>query len=191
MLARINENQLVDLIQGNLNNAKIIGKASSEEKTIQSLSIYFQLITLVEENAATQYRRKLEDQGEITSMRGSWAEAVNIWIKAGISEDKMLDAISKTHIIPVLTAHPTEAKRITVIDIHRELYLLLVQKENTSLSKIEHNAIRENIINLLERWWRTGEIYLEKPNVRDERANVIHYLEKVFPIVLKNSDKQL
>jgi len=103
----------------------------------------------------------------------------------------MLKAISETQVIPVLTAHPTEAKRITVIEIHRELYLLLVQKENTSLSKIEQNVIKENIINLLERWWRTGEIYLEKPDIKDERTNAMHYLSKVFPTVLKNADNQL
>jgi phosphoenolpyruvate carboxylase len=91
----------------------------------------------------------------------------------------------------LLTAHPTEAKRITVIEIHRELYLLLVQKENTAFSKIEQTVIKENIINLLERWWRTGEIYLEKPDVKDERSNVLHYLSKVFPTVLKNTDNHL
>ena len=191
MLSRINENDVVNLINNDLQNINIAEDILPDEKTIQSLSIYFQLITLVEENAATQYRRKLEDQDKITSMRGSWAEALNIWKNANVSEDEMITAISETHLIPVLTAHPTEAKRITVIEIHRELYLLLVQKENTSLSKIEQAVNRENIIDLLERWWRTGEIYLEKPDIKDERTNAIHYLSKVFPVVLKNADNQL
>jgi len=191
MLARINENEVVDLINSTLQGVTIEENKLSSEKTIQSLSIYFQLMTLVEENAATQYRRRLEDQGKITSIRGSWAETFNLWKNANIGEDEMLKAISETQIIPVITAHPTEAKRITVIEIHREFYLLIVQKENTSLSKREQNLIREQIIHLLERWWRTGEIYLEKPDIKDERANVLHYLSKVFPIVLKNSDQEL
>ncbi|TRX16642.1 phosphoenolpyruvate carboxylase [Flavobacterium franklandianum] len=191
MLSRINENEVVSLINTDLQVISAEEDKLPNEKTIQSLSIYFQLITLVEENAATQYRRRLEDQDQITSMRGSWAEALNLWKNANVSEDEMLTAIAETHLIPVLTAHPTEAKRITVIEIHRELYLLLVQKENTSLSKIEQAVNRENIINLLERWWRTGEIYLEKPDIKDERTNAIHYLSKVFPVVLKNADNQL
>lgn len=191
MLSRINENGVIGLINNTIQDAIMDESELPNGKTIQALSIYFQLITLVEENAATQYRRKLEDLDKIITIRGSWAETFNIWKKANLTEDEMLEAISKTHIIPVLTAHPTEAKRITVIEIHRELYLLLVQKENTSLSKMDQNVIRENIINLLERWWRTGEIYMEKPDVRDERANVMHYLEKVFPLVLKNADNQL
>jgi phosphoenolpyruvate carboxylase len=191
MLTRINEHPVAMLINSSLEGLESALQEVSSEKTIQSLSIYFQLMTLVEENAATQYRRRLEDLEQGHTIRGSWAEAFHQWKNAQVSEDDMLQAIAETRITPVLTAHPTEAKRVSVIEIHRELYLLLVQKENTSLSKIEQKAIRENIIHLLERWWRTGEIYLEKPDIRDERANVLHYLTKVFPTVLKNTDQQL
>ena len=192
MLSRINEQQIISLINSNpLNFSVLDNDHISTEKIIQSLSIYFQLMTLVEENAATQYRRKMENQENITSIRGSWAEAFKHWKDQGITEDEMLKAISETHIIPVLTAHPTEAKRVTVIEIHRELYLLLVQRENTSLSKLELNEVKEKIIYLLERWWRTGEIYLAKPEIKDERANTIYYLSKVFPTVLEKSDQQL
>ncbi|HEX5150161.1 MAG TPA: phosphoenolpyruvate carboxylase [Parafilimonas sp.] len=191
MLSRINEQEIISLINNTSQEVSFEENDVSSEKIIQSLSIYFQLMTLVEENAATQYRRKMENQEDIASIRGTWAEAFKIWKDDAVSEDDMLKAISGTTVIPVLTAHPTEAKRVTVIEIHRELYLLLVQRENTSLSKLEQNFIKEKIIHLLERWWRTGEIYLEKPDIRDERANVIHYLGKVFPAVLWRSDQQL
>lgn len=191
MLTRINENEVVDLINNTSNGLEVKDNELNSDKTTQALSIYFQLITLVEENAATQYRRKLEHQDKMTAIRGSWAETFSIWKKDKVSEDDMLKAIAETTVLPVLTAHPTEAKRVTVIEIHRELYLLLVKKENTSLSKIEQNTIREKIINLIERWWRTGEIYLEKPDIRDERANALYYLSKVFPEVLHKSDQEI
>lgn len=192
MLSRINEHEVISLIKSNPQDLSALGAdIVSSDKVIQSLSIYFQLMTLVEENGATQYRRRMENQEDIFSIRGSWAEAFKSWKEEGVTEEEMLEAISQTHVIPVLTAHPTEAKRVTVIEIHRELYLLLVQRENVSLSTLEQYAIREKIINLLERWWRTGEIYLEKPDVRDERANTLYYLSKVFPTVLEKSDQQL
>ncbi|WP_047451222.1 phosphoenolpyruvate carboxylase [Alistipes sp. ZOR0009] len=192
MLSRINEHEVISLIKSNPQDLSALGTdIVSSDKVIQSLSIYFQLMTLVEENGATQYRRRMENQEDIFSIRGSWAEAFKSWKEEGVSEEEMLEAISQTHVIPVLTAHPTEAKRVTVIEIHRELYLLLVQRENVSLSTLEQYAIREKIINLLERWWRTGEIYLEKPDVRDERANTLYYLSKVFPTVMEKSDQQL
>jgi phosphoenolpyruvate carboxylase len=67
----------------------------------------------------------------------------------------------------------------------------LAQRENVTLSILEQNAIESKIINLLERWWRTGEIFLEKPTIRDERSNTIYYLRNVFPAVLEKSDQQL
>ncbi len=191
MLLRIHEPEMAELIRSNKKNQMADGYDAATEKIIQSLSIYFQLMTLVEENAATQYRRKMENQEHISSVRGSWAEAFKIWKDEGVTENEMLNAIARTNVVPVLTAHPTEAKRVTVIEIHRELYLLLVQRENSTLSHIEQRALREKIINLLERWWRTGEIYLEKPDIKDERANTLHYLSKVFPFVLDKSDQQL
>jgi len=191
MLIGINEPEIISLINNTSQKFALGENDISSEKIFQSFSIYFQLMTMVEENAATQYRRKMANEEDLTSIRGSWAEAFKIWKGAAVSEDDMLKTISKTTVIPVLTAHPTEAKRVTVIEIHRELYLLLVQRENTSLSKLEQNEVKEKIINLLERWWRTGEIYLQKPDIKDERSNVIHYLGKVFPTVLKKSDQQL
>lgn len=188
MLSRINENEIIELILENTHFEKV---NLTNDRIIQSLSIYFQLMTLVEENASTQHRRKIDNKLETHAIRGSWAEALKQWKEKGISEAEMLKSISNTHVIPVLTAHPTEAKRVTVIEIHRELYLLLVKRENTSFSKLEQNTIREKIIHLLERWWRTGEIYLEKPRIQDERANVVYYLKNIFPLVLEKSDELL
>lgn len=194
MFNRINEHDIIPLISSNPSDYTAIDSNNDTffiDKAIQSLSIYFQLMTLVEENAATHYRRKMENQQSIASIRGSWAEVFEIWSNQSLPEDDMLRAISQVSVTPVLTAHPTEAKRVTVIEIHRELYLLLVQRENASLSKLEQNENKEKIINLLERWWRTGEIYLEKPDVKHERANILYYLSKIFPTVLEKSDQQL
>lgn len=193
MLIRINEKETVKLLQLDeiSNRKRIIQHNISDEKIIQTLSVYFQLINLVEENAATQYRRQLENNEGIFANRGSWGETFKIWIKQGLNEDQMIKILSSLNVIPVLTAHPTEAKRVTIIELHRELYLLLVQLENSIFSKTEKKAIREKIINLLERWWRTGEIYLEKPDLTSERNNIMYYLSKVFPLVLEKSDQNL
>jgi phosphoenolpyruvate carboxylase len=191
MLQGIGEQEVATLIDSTYEGVGWKSSKVSEEKIIQSMSIYFQLMTMVEENAATQYRRKLEDLGAELPIRGGWTEAIHQWKENGISEDEILSAIEKTQVIPVFTAHPTEAKRVTVIEIHRELYLLLVRRENAALSKLEQAENNRQIIYLLERWWRTGEIHLEKPNVADERANVLHYLANVFPKVLANMDLHL
>ena len=189
MLQKTGEQKIINILTSNPDDIET--EVLSDNKLIQALSIYFQLLTLVEENAATQHRRKLENQNDISSVRGTWGEALKEWKDMQLTDHEIIESISKVMVMPVLTAHPTEAKRVTVIEIHRELYLLLVQRENTSLSHLEQKNIRNKIVNLLERWWRTGEIYLEKPDVKDERSNTVYYLCRIFPTVLEKCDDQL
>ncbi|MCB0616131.1 MAG: phosphoenolpyruvate carboxylase, partial [Phaeodactylibacter sp.] len=170
----------------------ITGLADDQEtKLIQALSISFQLLNMVEENVAVQYKRQVENELGIAAIRGSWGETFGQWKKQGLTEEEMAAVFPKLRIQPVLTAHPTEAKRVTVLELHRELYLLLVKNENTTWSDTERDQIRESIKALLERLWRTGEVYLDKPDLYDERNHVLHYFTHVFPQALRESDRRL
>jgi phosphoenolpyruvate carboxylase len=162
---------------------------AQQEKYIQALSMMFQFMHLVEENAAVQLRRRLED--EHGAVRGSWSETLAHWQQQGLSADQMVAILRQVEVGPVLTAHPTEAKRLSVLDLHRELYLLLVKQENSSWSRTERAGIDADFSTLLERWWRAGEVYLEKPTVAAERNNTLHYFTKVFPEALRLSDQRL
>ncbi len=164
---------------------------TEEHRLLQAISISFQLLNMVEENASVQFRRSMENELGHGSIRGSWGETFQGWKESGFSEEEMARCLSGMELRPVLTAHPTEAKRITVLSIHRELYLLLVKRENSMWSKSERANIRQEFKTLLERWWRTGEVYLEKPKLEDERKNVMHYFTKVFPETLRLSDIKL
>ena len=97
----------------------------------------------------------------------------------------------KLEIEPVLTAHPTEAKRTVVLKYYRELYLLLVMLENPIYTAIERQRIRSEIKETLTRLWFIDDIYLEKPKVETELDNVLHYLTNVFPDVFDLHDRQL
>ncbi|MEL7421971.1 MAG: phosphoenolpyruvate carboxylase [Bacteroidota bacterium] len=163
----------------------------SDEKLAQAIGISFELLNLVEQNTATQYRRKTETLFGLETTRGSWGETLAIWKALGISEEEMAALLPTIKVMPVLTAHPTEAKRITVLDIHRELYVLLAKKENPLWSTAEQSVIRKEIVSLLERWWRTGEIYLQKPSLSAERSNLLHYFINAFPEALRLTDERL
>ncbi len=161
------------------------------EKLTQAVGICFEMLNLVEENANTHYRRKAESQIGLEAIRGSWGETIAEWKQEGKDEQVIAEKISQLRVMPVLTAHPTEAKRLTVLDLHRELYLLLVRKENPKLSTFEYAELKEDMISLLERWWRTGEIYLKKPCLEDERNNLLHYFAHVFPEAVRLTDQRL
>ncbi len=165
--------------------------SEQESKLIQALSISFQLLNMVEENVAVQYKRQLENQRGPEAIRGAWGETFAKWKEKEFTEEQMAAVFPQIHVRPVLTAHPTEAKRVTVLELHRELYLLLVKNENTTWSHTERDQIREALKSLLERLWRTGEVYLEKPSLLDERKHVLHYYTHVFPLALRESDWRL
>lgn len=192
VMEEIGESELATLLQSELSNKGMNeARGELEEKHIQVLSIYLQLMNLVEENASVQYRRSVTDEEGAGKIRGSWVETFKRLESRGLSPEEISGLLSKVCVSPVLTAHPTEAKRISVLEMHRALYLKLVQMENSTYSNMEQSIIRDEIKALIERWWRTGEVYLEKPTVRSERNNVLHYFTKVFPRQLVKSDRQL
>ena len=181
----------LSLLEDSISEHKEIESEIPDEKLIQALSILFQVMNLVEENSGVQSRRKLENMLGPSSIRGSWGETFEHWLNKGVSEDQIAGLLPTICISPVLTAHPTEAKRISILELHRELYLLLVKKENKIWTHMENLAIDNSMKVLLERWWRSGEVYLEKPSLASERNNVMHFFSKIFPEAVKLSDQRL
>jgi len=154
---------------------------TSAEDCLQAFSIAFQLLNLAEENAILQARRATARHDAKASESGSWEQALTQAIERGVSPAQLTQLLSQLRIEPVLTAHPTEAKRQTVLEHHRTLYRLLVARENSMWTPAERADLDRATDACLERLWRTGEIYLEKPGLADERRLVMHFLGAVFP----------
>jgi phosphoenolpyruvate carboxylase len=158
------------------------------DRGAQVISIAFQLLNLVEENAAQQAVRAREMALGEAHQSGLWRHYLNRLKAAGVPAADILKRIAGQPVEPVLTGHPTEAKRWTVLDQHRELYVLLVQLENRMYTDAERLRIREKIKAVLEHLWRTGEILMTKPDVRTERLNALYYFRERFPVILEQLD---
>ncbi len=174
-----------------INQSKTFAVDDFTEKHVQLYSLIFHLINMIEINGEVQRRRKIEDEGNVDSIAGLWADNLSRLKKQGLTELQIAQLLPDTRIEPVLTAHPTEAKRATILELHRELYLLIVQRENRMYTHIEQEEIRHEIKLALYRIWKTGEIFTEKPDVSSELRNVLHYLTNVFPEVLPIVDRRL
>jgi phosphoenolpyruvate carboxylase len=157
----------------------------------QVYSIAFQLLNMVEENAAAQTRRARAGQVPPLPEPGMWSDHLTRLKKEGWKASEVADALVEIEVEPVLTAHPTEAKRTTVLELHRELYVLLVQRENRMWTVDELEANRQQIKVRLEQIWRAGEVLLEKPKIEKERQTILYYLREVFPSVLPRLDLRL
>lgn len=161
------------------------------ERLAQAWSICFQLLNMAEENGSAQLRRAGEEDYGLAHESGLWGQALRNLVQAGFTPEHIAKRMAEIVVEPVLTAHPTEAKRATVLEQHRELYLLLVKRENRMWTPAERDRIRQDVLDVLERLWRTGEILVTKPDIRAELANVLHYLKTVFPDALPQLDDRL
>ncbi len=173
-------------------NSRVPRPSTSQElKAIHLYSISFQLLNLCETNWAVQTRRhKQQNQGS-QSVTGSWANTFAELKQSGLTSEKIADGLSQIEVEPVLTAHPTEAKRTVVLKYYRELYLQLVMLENSMYTSTEREQIKTEIKEILTKLWFIDDIYLEKPQVETELENILHYLTKVFPEVFELHDKTL
>ena len=192
VLNRMGDQDLIAYLPGEKSGIQL--KDIPEERhaaVSQMLSLCFQLLNLTEENAATQYRRKLENDPDQPPIRGSWQESLLEAKAKGLRQEEVVSLLSAIRFGPVLTAHPTEAKRVSVLDLHRKIYLQLVKRENAVWSIQEKELIDQEVESLLELCCRTGEIFLEKPQVQDERSNILHYLSRVFPKALHRLDQRI
>jgi phosphoenolpyruvate carboxylase len=146
-------------------------------------SLAFQILNTVEENTANQARRRDDVEGHRRVESGRWREVLPA-LKAEMSGSNIREIFERVRVCPTLTAHPTEAKRATVLEHYRNLYLLQVRLENQMYSSSERELMREEVKAHLERIFRTGEVFIHRPDVFSELQNVIHYLSEVFPRVI-------
>jgi phosphoenolpyruvate carboxylase len=79
----------------------------------------------------------------------------------------------------VLTAHPTEAKRLTVLEAYRQIHLSLAAMAAATTAR-EESLAGTAILAQLEILLYTGDIFLEKPRVVDEVENGLYYLRQTF-----------
>lgn len=154
-------------------------------------SIAFQLLNMVEENAAAAVRSLRETSEGLAAEPGLWGQQLKELRARGGGESEIARLIGTVRVEPVLTAHPTEAKRLSVLDQHRALFSLLEERDRRNLTPSESLSLRSKVKATLERLWRTGEILLIKPQISDERRNVTHYLREIFPETLPKLDERL
>lgn len=88
--------------------------------------------------------------------------------KAGQSPEAIYEAVNDLHIDLVLTAHPTEVTRRTMIHKHTALAECLRQQHNDHLHPAQKLKLIERIADLVEQSWHTEEIRDRRPTPVDE-----------------------
>jgi phosphoenolpyruvate carboxylase len=138
------------------------------EAVITAFSLYFQLVNLAEARARVRTLRKRERAARDGLLDDSVAEAVARLRRAG-RNDADLDAIlARLRITPVLTAHPTEARRRTTLVALRRCAVLLERLDDPRLTPSDDREIRRRLREEITLLWRTSDLRAVTPEPLDE-----------------------
>ena len=146
--------------------------------TLQAWGIWFQLLNVAEENTAMRRRRLAEKEYGLENVPGTFASVFKQASELKISSDEIQNLLDIANICPTITAHPTEAKRVTVLEIHRRIYVLLYRIEASRWTQREREKLISSLRDEIDLLWLTGELRLEKPTVEQETIWGLHFFEQ-------------
>jgi len=150
------------------------------EHALQVIGIWLQLLNIAEENAAMRSRRQMETRSGPDQVPGSFSHAFATVAASNVPPEAVQRALDIIDVQPTITAHPTEAKRVTVLEIHRRIYLKLYELESPRWTPRERAQLLKALRNEIDLLWLTGEIRLEKPTVEQEIHWGLHFFRETL-----------
>jgi phosphoenolpyruvate carboxylase len=151
------------------------------ERVARAFAHYFQLVNLAEQHHRVRRGREHERAGETEP--GSLASLAPVLARRVPRQD-VERLLAQASIELVLTAHPTEAQRRTVLDKHRSIAATLERLDRERPTPVEEAALRDHLREEITLLWQTDEVRHERPRVGDEVKNALFYLEEILhPLV--------
>ena len=144
------------------------------ELLIRSLTRWFQLINLAEDNERVRRIRAREARESPAPRRGSIDDALTQIVRRGIGAEALRELLAQAEIRLVMTAHPTEARRRTTIDKQARIFheLRALDEQLGRDPQVARDRIRATVQEL----WGSDELRAISPTVLDEvRGGLVHF----------------
>ena len=143
---------------------------------IRAFTYFSHLVNLAEDRHHVRRRAVHERAG--SHQEGSLAMTLQRLAAAGIAKHTIAAELAQCHVSPVLTAHPTEVQRKSILDAERGIAQLLAQREEaTPLTRADIELqMRARVAQL----WQTRLLRFTKLTVSDEIENALSYYESTF-----------
>jgi len=157
---------------------------------IRAFTYFSHLANLAEDRHHIRRRAIHERAGN--TQEGSIEVALARLRWAGISPDTIADTLATSFVSPVLTAHPTEVQRKSILDAERDIAQLLTARDDIKVKAATVNAnkdtltprelatneshMRARVLQL----WQTRLLRFSKLTVADEVENALSYYESTF-----------
>ena len=157
--------------------AAAVAKLPLERQTevLRAFSLYFQLANLAEQHHRLRRRREYEHERRIP--RESLAEAFTRLERAGVSKRQLAAAGRRLSLELVLTAHPTEATRRTLLQAQLRLDRVLDRLDHPTLQRSGREEARDAIAEEVTALWQTDEVRSQRPRVVDEIRHGLWFFE--------------
>ncbi len=153
-------------------------------QVIRAFAIYFQLVNIAEQNHRVRRKRDYERSAGEQIQPGS-IESIIVHLKEqNVPYDEVQEILNEISLELVMTAHPTEAMRRAVLDIHHRIAQDMMQLDNPTLTLKERDLLREKLFNEVMILWQTDELRDRKPTVIDEVRNGLYYFDETLFDVL-------
>jgi phosphoenolpyruvate carboxylase len=141
----------------------------------RAFTLFFLLINTAEQVHRVRRSRAYAHDADAAPQPASARWTMRALREKGHSADEVLDAIVRLDVRPVLTAHPTESTRRTLLALQARVAELLLSWESTALT--ERRALDERLDAEIELLWLTAEVRRDRPTVADEVSTGLWYLE--------------
>ncbi|UJF25409.1 phosphoenolpyruvate carboxylase [Suttonella sp. R2A3] len=156
---------------------------------IRGFSLYFSLANLADEDRQRQEREVHREQQD-TYWEGSFRKTFLQCKESNISAKQVRSLIEQLRFIPVFTAHPTEARRRTTMNLLQKVYRQLERLDRHPNDSPTRQAILEDISTAIDMLWSSDEVRTRKPLVYDEINNGLHYFKsslfRAIPQIYRN-----
>jgi phosphoenolpyruvate carboxylase len=149
-----------------------------QAEVLRAFSLYFQLANLAEQHHRLRRRRQYEH--EQRTAPESLAEALAALDRAGVSRRRLATATRRLSLELVLTAHPTEATRRTVLAAQLRLNGLLDRLDDPALPRSARDRVEASIAEEVTALWQTDEVRSQRPRVVDEIRHGLWFFEQTL-----------
>jgi phosphoenolpyruvate carboxylase len=143
----------------------------------RAFAFYFELINLAETNHRKRRRVALRLSGQAGRQRGSLAGTLSEMRRVGIEAEEALNWLRRVLVVPVFTAHPTEAARRTVMFKRRRIGEFLEALDRIPLPAQDMARLEELVLAEITGLWQTDEVRSRRPTVYDEVKMGLDYYD--------------
>jgi len=160
-----------------------IEKLSTEQISsfLRYYTVFFHLMNSQEQREITRINRERAIHTDPESPRGeSIAEAVYHLKDQGYSAQEAADVIAKLDIQPTITAHPTEARRHSVLIKQQRITEMIGKLRQQDLTPSERKEMKMDIFNEIHLLLATDEVRTERVTVEDEVENGMFYFRNAI-----------